>query len=125
MDTVDQEQPQQVQSEQPQQDQPFSLAHHVVYLLEQADVENPEEWMKNLKQEALESADVNVQRFLVNRCWTEMFATLKTKDEILQTRNARGSLMNSGKCSLEDWTHLFRTQVIQCAINVGLLKKKA
>jgi hypothetical protein len=105
-------------------EKPFSLAHHVIYLLEKNGIINPQEWLKGLNPEALATDDVNVQRFHINRCWTSIFLSLPTTDEILSTRNARGCLMN-GQCTLEDWSRLFDSEVIPCAIKTGLLKKIA
>lgn len=105
------------------EDQPFSLAHHVTYLLEQANVVDAANWLHGLHPEAIHSADVNVQRFHINRHWTGLLTSLPTEDQVLQTRNARGCLMGSN-CLLEDWTRLFSSVVIPCAITMQLLTVK-
>lgn len=125
-DTVANEMPQDNQQENdaqtPSADKPFSLAHHITYLLQEAGVENPQQWLEGLHPEALTHPDIHVQRFQINRRWVEIFTSLKTEDEILQTRNARGCLMGI-QCSLEDYLRLFTDEVIPCAIRMGLLKK--
>lgn len=117
-DTVEHKMP---QDNQPQ-DKPFSLAHHITWLLEQAGVANPQSWMDGLHPEALSHPDINVQRFQINRHWVNKFTSLKTEDEVLQTRNARGCLMGI-QASLEDYLRLFKDEVIPCAIRMNLLTK--
>ena len=108
-----------------QQDKPFSLVHHITFLLEQAGVVNPADWQVGLSPEALSSTDIEIQRFLINRQWNSLFISLPTEDQILQTRNARGCLMHGPSCPLEDYLRLFKTEVIPCAIRMGLLKKSS
>lgn len=105
-----------------QQDQPFSLAHHITWLLEQAEVANAADWMVGIHPEALNHTDINVQRFQINRHWVAKFTSLPTEEEVLQTRNARGCLMGI-QCSLEDYLRLFQTEVIPCALKHNLIQK--
>lgn len=102
---------------------PMVIADHVTYLLEQANVADTESWKAKLHPEALTSTDIDIQRFHVNRCWIDIFTSLRSQEEILETRNARGCLMGR-QCPLEDWSRLFAKVVIPCAIQMGLLTVK-
>jgi hypothetical protein len=121
MDTVEQKlSPEQNPSE--QQDQPLSLVETVTLMLTQAGVENPTAWHAGLSKEAFTSPDLNVQRFLINRLWRRKLVEGLTQEQILQTLNARGCLVD-GLWELADWISHFKSDVIPTAIKVGVLKK--
>jgi hypothetical protein len=123
MDTVEEKlSPEQPSSE--TQDQPLSLVDTVTLMLTEAGVDNPEGWKTGLHPEALTSPDLNIQRFHINRHWRGLLVTGIPKERILETRNARGCLVD-GKWELSDWIAHFKKDVIECAITVGALKKTA
>lgn len=120
MDSVEQGLPQETPVA-VEQDKPFLLAHHVSFLLKEADVKDPERWIEFIEPEALTSFDINVQRFLINRWWRALLLSVP-EDKILETRNARGCLVD-GKWELDTWTTHFKNIVIPCALKHGLLTK--
>lgn len=121
MDTVEQKlSPEQNTAE--QQDQPLSLTETVTLMIKQAGVENPDAWHAGLSQEAFTSPDLNVQRFLINRLWRGKLVEGLTKDQIRDTLNARGCLVD-GRWELADWISHFKSDVIPTAIRVGVLKQ--
>lgn len=105
-----------------EQAKPLSIPETITFLLEQAEVENPEAWLTGLNPVALTSPDLNIQRFIVNRHWLGLLLNVPD-DKMKETMNARGCLVN-GKWELADWVQHFKKMVIPCAISVGVLKKK-
>jgi hypothetical protein len=105
-------------------DKPLSIVEAVVLMMEGLGVEDTESWKTGLHPEALTSLDLNVQRFHVNRHWRFLLANLPTIEEIKQTINARGCLVD-GRWDLDTWMVHFKKDVIPCAIKVGILKLAA
>ncbi len=103
--------------------QPGVLVHAITHLLEQANIEDAQNWTVGLNQEALTSTDIHVQRFWINRHWVHAFTSLPTEEQVAETLNARGCLQGI-QCSLEDYMRLFETQVIPCAIKMNILTVK-
>lgn len=101
------------------QDKPLDLVSQVCDMLKRNGA-NATSWLGWLHPEAINTGDLNIQRFHINRAWVSVFATLTNDDDILKSRNARGCLMN-GKCSLEDWIRLFETKVIPSALELGVV----
>lgn len=101
----------------------LNLITEITEYLRQAGVENPEAWQVGLKAEAHTTNDRNVQRFLINRQWTQILSNLPL-EEVIKTREARGCLMN-GECEISEYIRKFRQVVIPCAIKLGLLKTKS
>ncbi len=97
----------------------FILSQEITAWLRAAGHPTPESWMVGLKPEATSSPDLNIQRFLINRHWVQIFTSLPI-NEIEKTRDARGCLMN-GQCELPDYIRLFKEVVIPCAMNLNLL----
>jgi hypothetical protein len=123
MDTVEQALSAEQSTPATDEAQPLSLVDTVTLMLTEAGIENPEGWKVGLHPEALTSSDLNVQRFLINQHWRGLLLSVP-KDRILETRNARGCLVD-GRWELGDWIAHFKKDVIECAIRVEVLKKIA
>lgn len=101
---------------------PLSLVETITHMLREAGHANPESWIEfgnGLKEEAKVSQDINIQRFLINRHWVQIFTSVPF-DLVEKTRNARSCLMN-GECDLSDYIRLFKEIVVPCAIEMKLL----
>jgi hypothetical protein len=95
------------------------LPKEISALLAKAGVASPEEWKSNLKEEALTSDDIDIQRFLINRTWRQILCSgpATTMDT---TRDARSALIDS-PVRPKDYLRFFEELIIPCALRHNLL----
>lgn len=102
-------------------DKPYSLPEELARIMGRCGVQDTRTWMNGLPEDAFNNPNVGDQRRLVNRHVRMLFGDLP-EDKIAATSVARGCLMEVDVCELADYIRLFRTRVIPCMVDNGLLK---